>query len=100
MVKKLINLFEDGFNFFTFVDTLQIDERLIRLIETKATTSRKFLKLAYKHDKEEQAFFVMTPEGNLVLREEIAGLSYILVTLKNANTSLTAMAIMAVTSMT
>ncbi|HKM02817.1 MAG TPA: DUF2779 domain-containing protein [Bacilli bacterium] len=72
--QKLINLFEDGFNFFTFVDTLQIDERLIRLIETKATTSRKFLKLAYKHDKEEQAFFVMTPEGNLVLREEIAGL--------------------------
>lgn len=71
--QKIINLFEDGFNFFTFTDVFQEDEHYQRLIEAKATTSRKFIALDYKYKKEEFKFFVETPEGNLMLREEIPG---------------------------
>jgi hypothetical protein len=69
--QKILNLFEEGYNFYTFSDVYQEDEQAIRLIETKSTTSLKFIKLGYTENKQFYPLFTETPDGNLILTEEI-----------------------------
>lgn len=69
--QKILNLFEEGYNFYTFSDVYQEDEHAIRLVETKSTTSLKFIKLGYTENKQFYPLFTETPDGNLILTEEI-----------------------------
>ncbi|MFA5480884.1 MAG: DUF2779 domain-containing protein [Bacilli bacterium] len=69
--QKIINLFKDGFNFYSFIDTYQEDEQNIRIIESKSTTSSKFLDLGPSVKKEKQPIFVTSPQGVLYLKEEV-----------------------------
>ena len=70
--QKIISLFQDGFNFYSFVDTFQEDEKHVRIIESKSTTSRKFLDFGPKIDREFQPLFEMSPQGVLHLKEDFA----------------------------
>lgn len=54
---------KDGYPFFAFLDTLQEDDSTIRYIETKATTSNKFLELNYRIDKELYPVFIQDSNG-------------------------------------
>jgi len=54
---------QDGYDFFAFLDTRQEDETTVRIIETKATTSNKFLELSYKINKESYPIFITNSLG-------------------------------------
>jgi len=54
---------QDGYDFFAFLDTRQEDETTVRIIETKATTSNKFLELSYKINKESYPIFIKNSLG-------------------------------------
>ena len=54
---------QDGHDFFAFLDTRQEDETTVRIIETKATTSNKFLELSYKINKESYPIFIKNSLG-------------------------------------
>lgn len=70
--QKILNLFEDGFNFYTFADIYQEDDNAIRLIEVKATTSKKFVNFGYKpRGKDFVGVFTQTPSGNLILTDDV-----------------------------
>ncbi|NCA97128.1 MAG: DUF2779 domain-containing protein [Bacteroidia bacterium] len=70
--QKLISLFENGYNFYSFVDTFQEDDKIVRIIESKSTTSRKFVDLGSKIDGELNTCFEMSPQGVLLLKEDFA----------------------------
>jgi hypothetical protein len=64
----------DGFHFYCFLDGYQEDEDTIRIFEVKATTSKKFTALEYKNDeKEKVSVFVPSPDGILMLQEDVFG---------------------------
>jgi hypothetical protein len=68
--QRIINLFKDGLNFYSFVDTYQEDEKFVRIIESKSTTSRKYANLGPSINKEIVSIFEQSPEGILYLKEE------------------------------
>jgi len=64
----------EGFRFYCFLDGFQEDEETVRVFEVKATTSKKFIDLHYKNDdKEKTPLFEYSPEGILMLQEDILG---------------------------
>jgi len=64
----------EGFRFYCFLDGFQEDENTIRVFEVKATTSKKFLDMNYKNvDKEKTPVFDYSPEGILMLQEDLNG---------------------------
>ena len=71
--QRLISLNRDGLTFYSFVDTYQEDDKTIRIIESKSTTSRKFVDLGPTIKKEFKPLFEMSPIGVLYLKEEIDG---------------------------
>lgn len=73
--QKYFQIEENGYYFFAFLDAYQEDEKTVRVIETKATTSNKFNKMQFRDDdKTKQPIFIESPDGILFLREEL-GLS-------------------------
>lgn len=70
--QKLISYFINGYNFYSFVDTFQEDDKTIRVIESKSTTSRKFVDLGPKIDGELKTCFEMSPDGVLHLKEDFS----------------------------
>lgn len=65
---------KDGYHFYCFLDGYQEDEETIRIFEVKATTSKKFTSLEYKNDeKEKVSVFIPSPEGILMLQEDLFG---------------------------
>jgi len=63
---------DNGFQFYCFLDGYQEDKDCIRIFEVKATTSKKFMDLSYKNDnKEKTSIFGYSPEGILMLKEEL-----------------------------
>ena len=73
--QKIISLFRDGYNFYSFVDTFQEDDKRVRIIESKSTTSRKFVELGPKVKGEIQNLFVLSPQGVLHLVEDFEAFS-------------------------
>jgi hypothetical protein len=70
--QKRFELEVDGFNFYCFLDGYQEDLDTIRVFEVKATTSKKFLELTFKNDdKEKLPLFDYSPEGILMLQEDL-----------------------------
>lgn len=69
--QKYFQTERNDYQFFAFLDAYQEDDKYIRIIETKATTSLKFQKLSYKYKKEDYHVFVKSPEGILRLRHEL-----------------------------
>ncbi len=64
----------EGFRFYCFLDGFQEDDNYIRIFEVKATTSKKFLDLMYKNDDNEKSHvFEYSPEGILMLQEDLFG---------------------------
>ena len=64
----------EGFRFYCFLDGFQEDEHTIRVFEVKATTSKKFLEMDFKSDeKEKTPVFDYSPEGILMLQEDLQG---------------------------
>ena len=62
----------EGFKFYCFLDGYQEDKDSIRIFEVKSTTSKKFLDISYKNDnKEKKSIFDYSPEGILMLQEEL-----------------------------
>lgn len=70
--QKLISYFVNGYNFYSFVDTFQEDDKTVRVIESKSTTSRKFVDLGPKIDGELKTCFEMSPDGVLHLKEDFS----------------------------
>ena len=63
-----------GYHFYCFLDGYQEDDQTIRIFEVKATTSKKFTELEYKNDdKEKMPVFLESPEGILMLQEDLLG---------------------------
>ena len=61
-----------GFHFYCFLDGYLEDDDTIRVFETKATTSRKFLKMTFKDDEGHKVgIFGYSPEGILMFQEEL-----------------------------
>ncbi len=69
--QKYIQTEMDGFVFFAFLDTFQEDEKVVRIIETKASTSNKFYKLGYKDKGEHISIFKEQENGILKLKQEL-----------------------------
>jgi hypothetical protein len=69
--QKYFQTHRNDYDFFAFLDAYQEDEKLIRIIETKATTSLKFQKLSYSYKKEDYPIFVKSTEGIFRLRHEL-----------------------------
>ncbi|PKK92517.1 MAG: DUF2779 domain-containing protein, partial [Tenericutes bacterium HGW-Tenericutes-6] len=64
----------DGFRFYCFLDGYQEDDDTIRVFEVKATTSKKFIDMHYKNDdKEKMSLFEYSPQGILMLQEDLLG---------------------------
>ncbi len=64
----------EGFNFYCFLDGYQEDKDTIRVFEVKATTSKKFKEITYKNnDDEKSLLFDYSPEGILMLQEDLMG---------------------------
>ncbi len=61
--QKYIKKEVDGFHFFAFVDAYQEDQETVRIIETKASTSKKFANLGYKKDGEQFLIFTEDEHG-------------------------------------
>src|SRR5690606_16975569 len=59
----------EGYRFYAFLDGYQEDEIKIRVIESKATTSKKYRELEYVVQKgEKESVFIVSPDGILRLR--------------------------------
>lgn len=70
--QKRFSYEKDGFHFYCFLDGYQEDQDTIRIFEVKATTSKKFIELEYQNDdKEKMPVFVESPEGILMLQEDL-----------------------------
>ncbi len=69
--QKIIHRFEQGFNFYTFVDIFNEDQENVRLIEVKATTSRKYLDLGPLIHKVKESIFYEDEHGILRLKEQL-----------------------------
>lgn len=70
--QKRFSYEKDGFHFYCFLDGYQEDQETIRIFEVKATTSKKFIELEYQNDdKEKKPLFVESPEGILMLQEDL-----------------------------
>lgn len=70
--QKRFSYEKDGFHFYCFLDGYQEDHDTIRIFEVKATTSKKFIELEYQNDdKEKMPVFVESPEGILMLQEDL-----------------------------
>lgn len=67
--QKYFELKKEEFSFFAFLDTYQEDDHNIRIIETKSTTSSKFVNLTYRENKERKNLFIKNKFGILTLRE-------------------------------
>ncbi len=65
----------DDLAYYCFLDGYYEDENEKIIIETKATTSKKFLDLGYKEDGEHYSIFIYTPDGKLILREDVEDMS-------------------------
>jgi hypothetical protein len=64
----------EGFRFYCFLDGFQEDDDTVRVFEVKATTSNKFLEMDFKNDeKEKTPVFDYSPEGILMLQEDLQG---------------------------
>jgi hypothetical protein len=64
----------DGFRLYCFLDGYQEDFDTIRIFEVKATTSKKFMDMTYTNsEKDKVGVFVDSPEGILMLQEDIHG---------------------------
>lgn len=64
----------EGFRFYCFLDGYQEDDDCIRIFEVKATTSKKFLDMTYKNnDKEKTPIFSYSPDGILMMQEDLFG---------------------------
>ncbi|MDO9629626.1 MAG: DUF2779 domain-containing protein [Acholeplasmataceae bacterium] len=64
----------EGFNFYCFLDGYQEDKETIRVFEVKATTSKKFKEITYKNNDDEKIpLFDYSPEGILMLQEDLLG---------------------------
>lgn len=74
--QKIIHRFERGFNFYTFVDIFNEDEENVRLIEVKATTSKKYLELGPSINRAKQSIFYEDRDGILHLKEELEDFEY------------------------
>lgn len=62
----------NGFKFYCFLDGYLEDDETIRVFETKATTSKKFLDMTFKDDDGNKVcVFGYSPEGILMLQEEL-----------------------------
>lgn len=68
--QRFINLFKDGFNFTSYVDVYQEDDKSVRIIETKATTSKKFADLGPTIKKVHFPLFDKSPFGVMRLIED------------------------------
>ncbi len=71
--QRFINLFKDGFNFNSYVDVYQEDDKTVRIIETKATTSKKFSDLGPLIKKVRCPLFDKSPFGVMRLLEDFDG---------------------------
>ncbi|MDY0339433.1 MAG: DUF2779 domain-containing protein [Acholeplasmataceae bacterium] len=69
--QKKFSFEEDGFQFYCFLDGYQEDKDKIRIFEVKATTSKKFVELAFTEDKVKTPIFDYSPEGILMLQEDL-----------------------------
>jgi len=64
----------EGFRFYCFLDGFQEDDDTVRVFEVKATTSKKFLEMDFKNDEKERTpVFDYSPEGILMLQEDLQG---------------------------
>ena len=71
--QRYINHFKDGFNFNSYVDIYQSDDKTVRIIETKATTSKKYSDLGPTKDKVHFPLFEKSPFGVMRLQEDFEG---------------------------
>jgi len=69
--QKYIQKEVDGFYFFAFLDAFQEDEKTIRIIETKASTTKKFFDVGYSKDKVFQSIFHEDEKGVYHLKKEL-----------------------------
>ena len=69
--QKYFDIEVDEYKFFAFLDGFQEDEKCVRIIESKATTSNKFLNIGYKIKGVFNSVFIETAEGILKLRHEL-----------------------------
>ena len=69
--QKRFSFEKEGFHLYCFLDGYQEDEDAIRIFEVKATTSKKFLDMQFKIDDEKVSIFEISPEGILMLREDL-----------------------------
>ena len=70
--QKRFEIEYEGFRLFCFLDGYQEDKKTIRIFETKATTSKKFIKMHYKNkDKENMPMFEYSSEGILKLASDL-----------------------------
>lgn len=69
--QKYIEKEIDGFLFFAFIDAFQEDDQTIRIIETKASTSRKFDQLGYTDNKVFFSIFHQDEKGIYRLKKEL-----------------------------
>ncbi len=70
--QKRFEFEKNGFMFYCFLDGYLEDEETIRVFETKATTSRKFLNMMFKDDDGNKlCVFGYSPEGILMLQEDL-----------------------------
>jgi hypothetical protein len=69
--QKYIETEIDGFHFFAFLDTFQEDNQISRIIETKASTSNKFVSKGYTVNKEKVSIFSEDSNGIYRLKGEL-----------------------------
>jgi len=69
--QKYIETEIEGFHFFAFLDAYQEDNQMSRIIETKASTSSKFINLGYKVSKEHISIFDVDELGIYRLKGEL-----------------------------
>lgn len=70
--QKRFEFERDGFIFYCFLDGYLENDDTIRVFETKATTSKKFLDMTFKDDEGQKVcVFGYSPEGILMLQEEL-----------------------------
>lgn len=72
--QKSFGYLKDGFTFYCFLDGYQEDDDVIRIFETKATTSSKFSgkNFSYNDNKEKKDFFVELPSGIYIPAEDVS----------------------------
>lgn len=63
----------NGYHFYAFLDGYQEDDKKVRIVESKATTSKKYTELSYtiKRGEPKKFVFVESPDGILRLRHEL-----------------------------